>query len=198
MKRLSSFALPLLAAVLTAGTAAAQHDTPAEPPSARGFVVGVHLTRTTLPDAPDEDVRDSGGGLGLTLGYRTGEWLTLFARGTAAYRSGTLDLGVRLRLGTPGTALRPYMEAAVTRAAGSSVISVFENGEMVEGTRHRYGTAFTAGAGVEYGITPSLAVDVGAAISTGEFTTGEFRGEEFGTHEDFTIARVNLGLTWHP
>lgn len=200
MKRLPSFALSLLAAVLTAGTAAAQNPAPgAEPPSDRGFVVGMHLAGSTLPAGPQQEAaRSSGGGVGLTLGYRLDERLTLFARSTVAYRLGSIDVGARYRFGTPGAALRPYLEAAVTRAAGTNGIAIFENGEMVDGTRYRYGMAFTAGAGVEYGITSSLGLDVGVAVSSGRFTTGEFRGEEFGIREGFTTARVNLGLTWTP
>jgi opacity protein-like surface antigen len=198
MKHRSWFALAAISAVFSAGTAAAQHEAPAAPSAAHRFVVGMHLTGTTIPAGPHEASSNRGGGAGLTLGYRLDDRLTLFARSTMAYRSGHVDLGARYRFGARGAALRPYVEVAATRAASSSALEVYENGLPVEGTRHTRGMGFTAGAGVEYAVTRTLGIDVGMAVSRGSFSTGEFRGEEFAIDERFTTARINVGLTWRP
>lgn len=194
MKHTSWFALAAISAVFSAGTAAAQHEAPA----ASRFVVGMHLTGTTIPDGPHEASRNRGGGAGLSLGYHVDDRLTLFARSTRAYRFGSVDLGARYRFGGQGAALRPYLEVAATRAASSSALEVYENGLPVEGTRHTRGLGFTAGTGVEYAVTRTLGIDVGLAVSAGSFTTGEFRGEDFAIDERFTTARVNVGFTWRP
>jgi opacity protein-like surface antigen len=198
MKHTSWFALAAISAAFSAGPAAAQHEPPAAHSASHRLVVGMHLTGTTIPDGPRDASSNRGGGAGLTLGYRLDDRLTLFARSTMAYRSGSVDLGARYRFGAPGTALRPYVEVAATRAASSSALEVYENGVPVEGTRHTHGMGLTAGAGVEYAVTRTLGIDLGLAVSRGSFSTGEFRGEEFAIDERFTTARITVGLAWRP
>jgi opacity protein-like surface antigen len=192
------FALSLAATALWAGAAAAQHapSTLGEA-DATGLVLGLQVTGGGLhvngPHGP------GGGGLGLSAGYGLSDRVTLFARGGVGYRMSNVDVGARYRLGAPGAALRPYLEAAVTRTAGSAPhAELGPADELVEGTRHMLGYGVAAGGGVEYAITRSLGLDVGVTFARGRFTTAEFAGTERDIREDFRTTRLNVGVTWRP
>lgn len=179
MKRLSLVVLAVASTAMAAGTAAAQAGG-IERSDTRGPVVGINLNGSTL-GAERATFRDArGAGLGLSLGYGVSDALSFFVRGNLAYRSGHFDLGARYTFGGADAALRPYVEAAATRA-----------GTLQDDFRSD-GTGATVGAGVEYFATRHVALDVGVAHSRGRFTNGFLDGD------DFASTRLNVGIKWHP
>jgi len=179
MKRLSLVVLAAASTALAAESAAAQLGG-AERSGTRGPVVGINLNGSALGAERDEFRDARGAGLGLSLGYGVSGALSLFLRTDLAYRVGHVDLGAHYSFAGPAAALRPYVEAAVTRAG------------TIQDDRSSAGTGLTAGAGVEYFLSRSVALDIGLAHSRGRFTTGMLDGG------DFASTRLNVGIKWHP
>lgn len=193
MKR-SMFAAAM-AAALAAGSAAAQSIRTPDLYDTRGLSVGLHLNGGAI--ASDRNDAAGAGG-GLTLGYGVNDRLTLFLRGDVGYEMSQVDLGTRYRLGTPGSALRPYAEVAVSRV-GTGMVRSDVGGEPFGDRLRVGGPALSAGAGVEYFFSRKLAVDVGLSHTRGRFTQGTLRDDEIQSgRPGFSTTRLNVGFTWRP
>lgn len=196
--------LALLACICAAAPAAAQDD--AAPRSkTSGFTAGLHLNGSAIQLDGGEEA-ENGGGMGLALGYGVSNKVTIFARVDGAaveYEDGDgetftlahLDLGGRYSFGSASAALRPFVELSLQ---GAGISDEFEGSEVTVS-----GGAFGFGGGLEYFFSRSLALDVGLAISKGEFTTATVDGDEvdlddLDIEEGFTTSRFNVGLSWHP
>lgn len=184
-KSRSMVALAALAAALAAAPAAAQ-EAPGAPPLSeqsglRGLLLGFNLNGgvegTGLPSGSR-----TAAGVGVTLGYGVSDALTLFTRGNYAYGSTSVDVGARYSFGGASGTLRPYVEGAFTGM-----------GALRDGARFS-GTALTGGAGVEYFLSPGLAVDAGISYSRGEWE----RAIEHGAGTALGVSRLNLGVRWRP
>lgn len=199
MKR-TLFALAA-AAALSAGSLSAQSNT-------SGFMLNLHLAGTSIGGTVEDAEIESGGGLGLALGYGFNERVTLYANIDGAqmeyengedddlddgkYALATVDLGLRFNFGNESQKLRPFFNAAIT---GVGLGDEAEGIELLIG-----GAGFTLGGGVQYFFTRSLALDAGLNVTTGSFTTYEVDGEEENLEEGvgFNHGRLQLGVTWHP
>lgn len=188
------------AAVLVAGSAFAQSMRTPTLYDTRGFTLGFQLNGNALTNDPSDVVKESGAGGGLSLGYGVSDRATLFLRGNVAYEMAQADLGMRYRLGSPGSALRPYAEVAVSRVGTMTGGAAFaEPGDNFVGRLRVSGPAITAGAGVEYFFTRSLALDAGVSYSRGRFTHGSLGGHDVKIdRENFSTRRLNIGFTWRP
>lgn len=197
-----------LAAALAATldtAAAAQIDAPgAQRSNTSGFHVGVFLNGSAVT-LEDSDVVESGGGGSLHLGYGFNPNVSLFVRANAAeiqsdeggdsYTMAHFDLGARYSFASEASALRPFIQAAVSGRAFAADLGS-------EGTLEARGSGFTAGAGLEYFFTPAVALEAGLSYSFGEFNEGRLGGGEWVDFEDeafsATSARVDLGVSFHP
>lgn len=164
-----------------------------------GFMVGANLNASSL-GGWEQGGSDSGGGVGLRIGYGISR-LVIFAgldAGTmtggmqdAEYGLGLGEAGARYSLGRNSRPLRPYVQAtalALVAIEGEGV------NEVTTG-----GSGFSVGAGIEYFVRRSLAVDFGLSRSRGSFSTVESRGMlETGHDIDYQTTRVTLGLNWRP
>ena len=205
MKRTLGLCALLAGALLSAGSLDAQSDN-------SGFMLNLHAAGNAITFTGDEAEPESGGGLGLALGYGFNDRIVLFFNLDAAaieydeeqgeapddtYDAVTGDLGVRVNFGNEGMKLRPYINAAFT---GVAVVEEFEAvpGEDVETTIS--GGGVTIGGGLQYFFSRSLALDVGLQATQGAFTDVmvDDEDEELETGIAFSLSRLQLGVTWHP
>lgn len=185
LKSRSMATLAILASAFSAASAAAQEAQPA-PPAAqsdlRGFMLGVNVNGGVVGSRYGTERRTGSAGFGVTLGYGLNDRVTLFTRGDYAYRASYLDVGARYSFGEASGALRPYVEGALS-AVGS-----------LRGGARVGGAALTGGAGLEYFVTPNLALDAGMKYSRGEWAPDV----ELGGGRQYASSRLNLGVRWRP
>jgi hypothetical protein len=184
-----------------ATASAAQTEVPAPEPRSKtqGFNLGAFLNGSALAvDGSDET--ESGGGVGLHLGYGFTQNLSAFTRLNVAsvdpsndaeeYGLGHFDLGLRFSFGGTASALRPFLQGAVN---GRAIVFDDESGAR--------GGGFTGGGGLEYFINRKLALEAGLFLSFGKFTEAT-DGEDWFELEDggvkATSSRFDIGVSWHP
>lgn len=203
----------LITTALLAGSMFAAADLGAQVSKASGFMLNVHASGSALKlEAGGEESDDTGAGLGLVLGYGFTDRLAVYLGidgssiksdeaedGTDAseYQLAQVDLGIRYTFGGTASALRPYLNAALTGVAVADEYT--EDGESLEVTIS--GGGLTLGGGLQYFFSPSLALDVALQGSAGTLSTIEINGEEVDIEDEdfeFTTSRLQLGVTWHP
>jgi opacity protein-like surface antigen len=201
-----TFVLAAALAGTVSTTAAAQLDAPAPPRSkTAGFNLGVFLNGSAVR-VDDSDVIESGAGGSVHLGYGFTENVSVFLRVNGAaiesddvpsgsYTMAHADIGVRYSFLGSSTAWRPFVQGAFSGRA----VSIDEGNA---GTLDARGPGFTAGAGLEYFVTPRVAVEAGLSYSFGEFNEGRLNGGDWVDFEDeafeATSSRFDLGVSWHP
>jgi Outer membrane protein beta-barrel domain len=185
-------------------TSAAAQVAPASRSNTAGPHLGVFLNGSAVR-VEDSDVVESGAGLGVHLGYGFGQNLSVFARVDAAsiqpegagdnYGLAHADLGVRYSFGAPSAAFRPFLQGAVSGRAVS-----FDMGS--EGTLDARGAGISAGGGLEYFVSRSVAIEAGLSVSFGELTEGRVGGSDWVNLDNdainITTSRFDIGLSWHP
>lgn len=204
MKRTIGLSALIAGALLSAGSLSAQSDND-------GFMLNLHLAGNALSGTGSDAVTESGGGLGLTVGYGFSDRIALYltfdggsleydedsgAAEDESYDLGTFDLGVRVNFRNEWNKLRPYLNAAITGVAAVDETDVL--GEDVESTVA--GGGITIGGGVQYFFSENFALDVGLQATQGAFTqvTIDDEDEEFDEGVAFSASRLQLGVTWHP
>ena len=193
-----------LAATLSGALVTAASAQVVEPRSkTSGVNIGLFLNGSAVQVEDSEEV-ESGGGLGLHLGYGFNQRIQLFARanmaniegsdGSGNYDMAHFDLGVRYSFGGAASALRPFVQGALNGRAAAF--------ETVEGDLEARGPGFTAGGGLEYFFSRTVALEAGLAFSFGEFNEGrlgnsdwvDLENEAFGV----TTTRFDIGVSFHP
>lgn len=191
------------AAAILAGTL----STPAvaQRSNTAGFNLGLSLNGTAA-QVEDSDENDTGGGLSLHLGYGFSQSFQLFAQASAAsiesegfeddqFALAHFDVGGRFSFGNTSTPIRPYVQAAFSGRAAS-----FDLG--ADGTLDVRGSGLTAGGGLEYFVTPSLAIEGGLSFTFGEFNEGRLDDGDWVDLEDaafeMNTTRFDVGVSWHP
>lgn len=170
-----------------------------------GLNLGLFLNGTAA-QVEDSDENDTGGGLSLHLGYGFSQSFQLFARASASaiesegfeddqFALAHFDVGGRFSFGSTAIALRPYVQAAFSGRAAS-----FDLGS--EGQLDVRGSGLSAGGGLEYFVSPSLAIEGGLSFTFGEFNEGRLDEGEWLDLDDaafeMNTTRVDLGISWHP
>jgi opacity protein-like surface antigen len=187
-------ALCLLMAGVATPASAQPFQTPAYKTS--GFQLGAYLSGVGA-SYEESNETDSGGGLTFRLGYGFGKF-ALYAAGTGAsmesgdYTLAHVDLGARYLF--TDSRLRPYLQAALTGRA--SEIGFLGNSIEVRGAGP------TLGAGLEYGLGRSAALDLGLNYTFGKYTEARLNNgpwEDLGSEgTQSSTARVDLGVIWRP
>jgi opacity protein-like surface antigen len=207
VKRTTGFGVLVAGALLCAGSLGAQQSDNA------GFMLNAHLTGGAITPLGEGTEAETGGGLGLALGYGFNDRIILYLNvdGTAVeydedvtdspddtYSLVHADLGVRMNFGHPGLKLRPYINAAFTGIAAAEEYELA--GEDLDQVIS--GGGLTVGGGIQYFFSPALALDLGLQATQGAFTRVSIDDEDEELSPDdvtaFTTSRVQLGLTWHP
>jgi hypothetical protein len=187
--------------VLMAGSAGAQAPVPTAPlglrSNARGFMLNGHLNGSAL--SVEGENTESGGGLGLKLGYGFTDAIAIVAALDGAiingedgddYALGHFDLGLQFNLLGPASAFRPY--ALIAFSSRAAIMDV--DGDDLNLT----GTGPTFGGGFRYFFRPALAVDVALSLTGGGFSEAEFKGQTEELDVDARSSRFNVGLSWQP
>ena len=151
------------------------------------------------------DLEDDGGGLDLSVGYGVSRVVTLFGRVQGAafdgrddlgdYGVGFFDLGARVHFGAGARRLVPYAEAALT---GHGL--TFENYFGLAEDLTASGGALTLGGGVQYFLSPTVALDAGLGVTLGRLDQYEADGDLEADLDDISLNsfRIGLGLAFYP
>ena len=198
----------LAALLLAAAPAAAQTGDAgaAVASSTKGFFLGAHLNGTAIGADDLSDESETGGGLGVQLGYGFTRSLALVLDGTGSlmgsgdeeFTLGHFDVAIRYAFTSPTRRVVPFLEVGYAGFAAQQDDAEIE-GSTETGDLSLVGTGVMVGGGLQYYVSPKLALGLGLKWTTGEFTEAEIGGvrlEDLGI--DATTTRVNLGLTWYP
>lgn len=171
-------------ALLLLGTTAMAPERLAAQSTVKGFSVGAHGAMTVVADGE----KASANGVSLVVGYGVNERLSFHAATSGARIGATdtrdsffqsfIDLESRFALGGAQSRWRPHL------ALGVSARNDHEDQPESESDDPKVRTTIgaTAGAGLSYFLSPSVALD-GAA----RYTVG-----------DANRTRVLVGVTWYP
>ena len=188
----------------TAAPAMAQAVAPAS--SAKGFFVGAHLNGSSLTADDFNDDTENGGGAGIHLGYGFTSRLALVTDFTVAALDdgaggeigfGHFDLGLRYAWTSPVRRWVPSLELGISGRALAQ-----DDALLDDGARHEVsltGGGFTVGGGIQYYVSPKLALGAMVKFTGGEFD--RFKVDNVSVDDlniDASSTRVNLGLTWYP
>jgi len=162
-------------------------------PLPQGFHLGVHLNGSSLR-LHEENTTDSGGGLGLRLGWGFSPNFTAFIGADAAtmengdYTLGQSDLGVRYHFASEARRGAPYLDGTLSYWLAETDLL----GPKVEIA----GPAFTLGGGYLHFFSSSVAFDVGLRLGFGRFDEVRSGGVSASINESANTARFNLGISW--
>lgn len=210
------FLLTVLVQLVLSGLceAHAQHQAPRTPSAPAGLMIGAHTTAalgTTIRPSgevtPFETAPGVGGG--MRVGYAFTPRLMAWAGAdivkqgeetfgtTGSFALTHVEAGARYSFPILRQRVRPYLTASIAHRALSTTAVDQVSGEKLD--LGFSGTSFGAGAGVEYFLSPSMAIDGGVALSTGRLGTFKLEGHSADVPvEGSTSARLMAGLNWYP
>ena len=150
-----------------------------------------------------------GGGLGIMVGYELNRAVTAFGSlDVAKQNSGVswmqgsfalvhAEVGVRAKLSQPNVQTTPYLSAAIgTRAVGARITD-FDEDEVYPLSLS--GTMLSFGGGLQYLLSPKLALDGGVELGVGTFDHYDADGEIGSVSANAsTSIRVRAGFVWRP
>lgn len=202
----------------------AQRTTAASKPAAKApvakerankWVFGAHTIATpgvsiTGPDFEEWPFSTTmGGGLGIMAGYELNRAVTAFASlDVAKQNSGVswmqgsfglvhAELGVRATLSQTNAQSTPYLMAAVGRRAIGARITDFDEGEVYDLAFS--GTMLSFGGGLQYRMSPKVALDGGVELGVGTFDHYDSDGDIGSLNANAsTSIRVRAGVVWRP
>jgi opacity protein-like surface antigen len=156
-----------------------------------------------------EAERESGGGFSLQLGWGFNRLFTLLVDASGAVLGDDEDEFVllhgdllgRFHFTGPQRAWVPFLEGGITgRVAGQDdIIIIDDNGNPQQVDLEVSGGGFTFGGGLQYHVSPAVALGASLRWTVGEFSTVKFNNVSIDGFElDATSARLNLGVTWRP
>lgn len=173
----------------------------------RGFHLGFHVQGASL-SVEGDDTPDEGGGAGIRVGYGINRIVTLFADVDGAvitvegaenlsgdWGMAHVDLGARFHFANSLRRWVPFLDVAVGfRSVG--VDDALINNETLESVSFN-GGSFSIGGGLAVYFTETLALDLAARFTAGEFTEIEVGALSLGNLDiDANSGRFNLGLVW--
>lgn len=200
--------LAALLLALAAGTAAAQ-----EAPT--GLMVNAHSVAafgtTVRPSSGvgEPFVTGLGGGGGVQVGYGLTPRLMAYV-GLDVAKQGSrmigldghiglshLEIGARLSFPIRDPRIRPYAMASVARRGLGTTIVEQLTGESV--TLRFSGTSVGAGGGVQYFVSPGLALDGAVSVHVGKFGNLRIDGDRLAVEPaSTTTTRLMAGMSWYP
>jgi Outer membrane protein beta-barrel domain len=205
--------LAVVAATLGfAVSAQAQHSQKPVMPSSR-FVLNGHSTAalgTSVGDDFGSIDTHSGLGAGVEVGYRVTPRLLAYA-GLDIAKQGVneagldgdfglthIEAGARLSFPITGSKLMPYVGGWVGRRSLTTTVDDFETGTSSDLSLSGLGAGATGG--VQFFVSPSLALDGGVSLGFGKMGNVKVDGhkEDWGTPNNTTTTRIRFGANWYP
>ena len=199
----------------TSSTTKTTSKAPAVKERTNRWVFGAHTVASpglsiTGPDFEEWEFSTAmGGGLGIMAGYEVNKAVTAFVsldlakqNSSVSWMQGSFGLvhaevGIRANLSQSNPQTVPYLMAALGRRAIGSRINDLADDET-------YDVAFTGtmvsfGGGLQYLLSPKLALDGGVELGIGSFDHYEWDGD-LGTQSvnASTSIRVRAGFVWRP
>ena len=154
------------------------------------------------------DEHQSGGGFSAQLGWGFTRLFTLLADASGAVLNQDdeelvlvhFDLLGRFNFTNPRRAWVPFVDVGISaRIAGQDDAVVVVEDETQTVDLEMSGGGLTVGGGLDYHVTPAIALGASVRWTVGEFSTVKFNNAEFdGFKMDATSTRLNLGVTWRP
>lgn len=185
-------------ALLMAGAAHAQ----------RGFVLAPSVFGASVT-VEDADEADTGGGLGLRLGYGVSRTVTVYATLAGAsieagdepirgvdenYALGMAEIGAQFNL-LPSNAVNPFLRVALAGTAARFDVEGVDSDDDPE----LRGGGITLGGGAAFRLSPSLAVEAAIDLTGGRINEFEAFDVTVETDDaDYGTARLGVGLVWRP
>ena len=201
----------LAATVGLAASVQAQH--PQQPLTSSRFVLNGHSTAalgTSVGDDFGSIDTHSGLGAGVEVGYRITPRLLAYA-GVDIAKQGInevgldgdfglthIEAGARLSFPITGSKLMPYVGGWVGRRSLTTTAEDFETGATSDLSLSGLGAG--ASGGVQYFVSPSLALDGGVSLGIGKMGNVKVDGhkEDWGTPNNTTTTRIRFGANWYP
>jgi hypothetical protein len=211
-----------LAALTLAPAAGAQRTTTVSKPAAKApaakqhtnkWVFGAHTIAAPGVTVTGQDVDGTwgtslGGGLGVMVGYDLNRAVTAFGSLDVArqgsgvdYMTGSFglvhaEIGVRAALSKSNPQMVPYLLGAIGRRAVGARVTDLEDGEVFDMSLS--GTMLTFGGGLEYKVSPKLALDGGIEFGVGMFNHVDDGDVYTISVNSSTSTRLRAGVVWRP
>jgi hypothetical protein len=211
-----------MAALAMAPLAGAQRSTSpsksaAKAPAARQhtnkWVFGAHTIAAPGVTVTGQDVDGTwgtslGAGLGVMVGYDLNKAVTAFGSVDVArqgsgvdYMTGSFglvhaEIGVRAALSKSNPQMVPYVLGAIGRRAVGARVTDLEDGEIFDMSLS--GTMLTFGGGLEYKLSPKLALDGGIEFGIGMFNHVDDGDVYTISVNSSTSTRLRAGVVWRP
>jgi hypothetical protein len=204
--------LAIVATVAFAVSAHAQQSQHPVMPSSR-WVLNGHSTAALGTSVGDDfGSLDTQGGLGagVEVGYRVTPRLLAYA-GLDIAKQGVdeagldgdfglthIEAGARLSFPITGSKLMPYVGGWVGRRSLTTTVDDFETGASSDLSLSGLGAG--ASGGVQFFVSPSLALDGGVSLGIGKMGNVKVDGhkEDWGTPDNTTTTRLRFGANWYP
>jgi hypothetical protein len=204
--------LAIVATVAFAVSAHAQQSQHPVMPSSR-WVLNGHSTAALGTSVGDDfGSLDTQGGLGagVEVGYRVTPRLLAYA-GLDIAKQGIdeagldgdfglthIEAGARLSFPITGSKLMPYVGGWVGRRSLTTTVDDFETGASSDLSLSGLGAG--ASGGVQFFVSPSLALDGGVSLGIGKMGNVKVDGhkEDWGTPDNTTTTRLRFGANWYP
>ena len=204
--------LAIVATVAFAVSAHAQQSQHPVMPSSR-WVLNGHSTAALGTSVGDDfGSLDTQGGLGagVEVGYRVTPRLLAYA-GLDIAKQGIdeagldgdfglthIEAGARLSFPITGSKLMPYVGGWVGRRSLTTTVDDFETGASSDLSLSGLGAG--ASVGVQFFVSPSLALDGGVSVGIGKMGNVKVDGhkEDWGTPNNTTTTRLRFGANWYP
>ena len=204
--------LAIVATVAFAVSAHAQQSQHPVMPSSR-WVLNGHSTAALGTSVGDDfGSLDTQGGLGagVEVGYRVTPRLLAYA-GLDIAKQGIdeagldgdfglthIEAGARLSFPITGSKLMPYVGGWVGRRSLTTTVDDFETG--ISSDLSLSGLGAGASGGVQFFVSPSLALDGGVSLGVGKMGNVKVDGhkEDWGTPNNTTTTRIRFGANWYP
>jgi hypothetical protein len=204
--------LAIVATVAFAVSAHAQQSQHPVMPSSR-WVLNGHSTAALGTSVGDDfGSLDTQGGLGagVEVGYRVTPRLLAYA-GLDIAKQGIdeagldgdfglthIEAGARLSFPITGSKLMPYVGGWVGRRSLTTTVDDFETGASSDLSLSGLGAG--ASGGVQFFVSPSLALDGGVSVGIGKMGNVKVDGhkEDWGTPNNTTTTRLRFGANWYP
>jgi len=202
----------LVASLASAGSVHAQRPRAVRPPAR--WVINGHsvaaLGATVSDGVVEEDLKTSTGlGAGVQVGYLVTPRLTAYAgldiakQGSAIEGvTGTfglthLEAGARLSFPNRGKTL-PYLGMWVGRRSLSTTLEDFATGQQLDLSVS--GLAAGVSGGVQYYVSPKLALDGGVSVGMGKFghVKADGRQDDIPGVKNTMTTRLQFGANWYP